>query len=720
LHEFCTIFHEVCPGAAPALAFALPRLRENSEVLVKINRVLLSCAALFFALPARADGIGERNDPDSEAGEGGGMLWVEGEGDEPWLAPQVSTEVDLVVTGMIARARVEQVFENPSEEAVEAVYVFPLPDDAAVDGLTLTVGERRIVGEVREREDAERRYERAANAGKKASLVSQERPNVFTTSVANIGPGELVSVRITYQQDVRYDHGEFSLLFPSTLTPRYNPGGRREDAAAPLLGALGKRMPAVAGSRVPGVTGSRVLDAARITPPVLLDGSGPLFDVKVALDAGFSLETIDSPSHAIDVDRSPSGSVAISLGEGPVIADRDFRLRWRPKASKAPSAAVFTEEFAGERYALLMLVPPQAGAEQAPSLPRETTFVIDTSGSMAGTSITQAVASLRTGLAALAPGDSFNVIEFNSSAQRLFDTSRPASRENVARALEWVEGLRADGGTEILDALQLALGAPGRSERVQQVVFITDGSVGNEDELFRFIRERLGERRLFTVGIGSAPNRHFMRGAARFGRGAFTEVSSLADVSTQLDALWAKLDAPVMRDVALQWQGATPETWPRRAPDLYRGEPLVLLAKLGRDTRAASLSGVLAGQPFTLPIALDRPARESGIHRLWARRQIEALMDAAVEGRDEASIRAAVVPLALRHHLVSKYTSLVAVDTRASVDGRAPRASVGVALPAGNEMFGQLPQTATPGPFCLVFGALSFVASVVVQRRIIL
>jgi Ca-activated chloride channel homolog len=718
LHEFCTIFQEVLLGAARALAFALPRLIENSEVLVKINPVLWCCAALFCALPARADGVGDSND---SSDEGGGMLWVEGEGDEPWLAPQVSTELDLVVTGMIARARVEQVFENPSDEAVEAVYVFPLPDDAAVDGLIMTVGERRIVGEVREREDAERRYERAANAGKKASLVSQERPNVFTTSVANIGPGELVSVRITYQQGVRYDQGEFSLLFPSTLTPRYNPGGARHgDAGTPLLGALDKGVPGVARSRLPGVSGSRVLDAARITPPVLLDGSGPLFDVTVALDAGLPLETIESPSHAIDIDRSSSGRVAITLSEGPMLADRDFRLRWRPKASAAPSAAVFSEEFAGERYALLMVVPPQASAEGAPSLPRETTFVIDTSGSMAGTSIAQAVASLRTGLAALGPGDSFNVIEFNSSAQRLFDTSRPASRENVARALEWVEGLRADGGTEIQAALQLALAAPGPSDRVQQVVFITDGSVGNEDELFRFIRERLGERRLFTVGIGSAPNRHFMRGAARFGRGAFTEVSSLADVATQLDGLWAKLDAPIMRDVALDWHGATPETWPRRAPDLYRGEPLVLLAKLGRDTRGATLTGTLAGQRFTQPVALDRAARESGIHRLWARRQIEALMDAAVEGRDEASIRASVVPLALRHHLVSKYTSLVAVDARASADGRAPRASVGLALPAGNEMFGQLPQTGTPGPFCLVFGALSFVASVVVQRRIIL
>src|SRR5690606_10019980 len=186
-----------------------------------------------------------------------------------------------------------------------------------------------------------------------------------------------------------------------------------------------------------------------------------------------------------------------------------------------------------------------------------------------------------------------------------------------------------------------------------------------------------------------------------------------------LDGLWAKLDGPVMRDVAVRWHGAAPEAWPRRAPDLYRGEPLVLLTKLGRDTRAAELTGRLAGQAFAEPVRLDRSAKGSGIHRLWARRQIESLMDSAAEGRDEASIRAEVLPLALRHHLVSKYTSLVAIDTRPGSAGRAPRSSVGLALPAGNEMFGQLPQTGTPGPFCLLFGTLSFVASVVVQRRIV-
>lgn len=671
--------------------------------------VVSLCAALSLSLSgprlARAETDVERRDREGESG--GGVLWVEGEGDEPWLAPQVESEVQLTVTGLIARAHVEQVFENPSEQAVEAVYVFPLPDNAAVDGVTLSVGPRRIVGEIRERQDAERVYERAANAGKKASLVSQERPNVFTTSIANIGPGELVTVTISYQQDVRYDHGEFSILFPSTLTPRYNPG----------------RVPLGAGSDVLnlGRSGSlsRVADAARISPPTRLDGSGPILDLRVTLDAGVPLASIDSPSHELDIARPAKGPVDIRLKDGPVLADRDFRLRWRPTPSSAPTSALFTESFGGERYALLMLLPPASAVARTAALPRETTFVVDTSGSMAGTSLVQAVASLRTGLGALSARDSFNVIEFNSVARRLFDGAQAASPENIARALDWVAQLDADGGTEILTALELALGSPGDSGRVQQLVFITDGSVGNEDELFRFIHEHLGERRLFTVGIGSAPNHHFMRGAARFGRGTFTLVSSLTDVSTELDGLWTKLEAPVLRDVALRWDGGTPDVWPRRNPDLYAGEPLVVLARLAPESRSATLTGVLAGKAFTLPVSLDQAARGTGIHQLWARRQIEASMDQSAEGMDEATIRASVVPLALQHHLVSKYTSLVAVDRVVTSDGRAPRASVGVALPAGSEMFGDLPQTGTPGPFCLLFGVMSFVASVIVERRIL-
>lgn len=609
-----------------------------------------------------------------------------------WLAPQLSQRVQLDVTGMVARAHVVQAFENLSEQVVHAVYTFPLPETAAVDGLTLKVGKRRIVGQIREREAAAHAFQQAQSQGKKASLIEQQRPNLFSTRVANIGPHEVVEVELSYQQDVRFDSGAFSLEFPATLTPRYAPA----NAQHTLEG---------------------------VTPPVALPGDGPTLQLKVSLDAGVALQRIASPSHALDVKKPSSGAgvVQVSLQAGEVPADRDFRLEWAPAPSKAPSSAVFEEQFGGERYALLMLLPPDPGLDPGGRLPRETTFIIDTSGSMSGTSIEQARVALESGLSALQPHDQFNVIQFDDSASSLFAQPVPASPEHVLQAVKWVRQLQADGGTEMLTALDLAFAAASSREALSQVVFVTDGSVGNEADVFRFIQGQLGPRRLFTVGIGSAPNQYFMRSAARFGRGSFTSVSSAAEVSSRMKQLWAKLDAPVMSEVALDFGGdGRSEAWPARVPDLYRGEPLVVVAKLGQTAPALRISGQRAGQPFAteLPLPASGPARsERGIHRLWARRKIEDLMDRMTLGESEEALKPTVTALALEHRILSKYTSLVAVDSQRTVSGPGNDVAVPSALPAGNTMFGNMPQTATDGPTCLLVGVVSLVAALGLYLR---
>jgi len=637
--------------------------------------------------------------------QSGALLFYDEDVDvDGWLAPQLTNQVDIRVTGLIARARVAQTFENLSDEVVHAVYVFPLPETAAVDGLELTVGKRHIVGQIQERAAAARSYAKAQSQGKKASLVEQERPNLFTTRVANIGPHETVRIQLSYQQDVRYDAGTFSLEFPSTLTPRYAPG------------------PAEAG-------------AGNLTPPVALDGDGPTLELTVSLDAGMPLERVTSPSHRLAVTKRGQGLVRVALEEGEVLADRDFRLDWAPAPSSAPSSAVFEEEFGGERYALLMLLPPAAASDPRGRLPRETSFIIDTSGSMSGTSIEQARVALESGLGKLLPEDRFNVIEFNSTASALFEQTVPATPEHVQQALRWVRQLQADGGTEMLPALDLALSHPAHPDQLSQVVFITDGSVGNEAEVFRFLEAQLAGRRLFTVGIGSAPNQYFLRSAARFGRGTFTSVASAAEVASRMNELWTKLSTPVMSQLGLDFPGdAQAETWPERVPDLYRGEPLVVVAKLDAQASSARIYGRRLGQPFAAELPLlaataqaslmpgAQPGalaahKESGIHRLWARRKIEALMDRMVLAQSEEQLRPEVTQLALEHHLLSKYTSLVAVDRVRSVEGEGSEAAVANALPAGNDMFGNMPQTATPAPTCLLLGGFSFLAAAFVHKR---
>jgi Ca-activated chloride channel homolog len=654
-----------------------------------------------FAADAAQAGVLLFEDEDESDGE-----------DASWLAVQLSNQVEIRVTGLIARAHVVQEFENFSDVPVSAVYVFPLPETAAVDGLTLRVGERTIVADIRERNQALASFGRAKNQGKQASLVEQQRPNLFSTRIANIRPHEIVEVELSYQQEVHYDAGTFSIDFPSTLTPRYVPEPAVGDAGSAhhVHGAV----PAIA-------------EPERITPAVTVDGDGPTLHVTVALDAGFPLQRVTSPSHELVVTTraAKTGSVDIRLKEEVVLADRDFRLEWQPVRTSVPASASFEEQFDGQRYALLMLLPPEPSADASDRMPRETTFIIDTSGSMSGTSIEQARAALESGLRALRPSDRFNVIAFDSTPRQLFDATALATPDNLKRALSWLRQLRADGGTEMIPALALALRQPGPPEHVSQVVFVTDGSVGNEPDVFCFIQSHLTSQRLFTVGIGSAPNQYFMRSAAHFGRGTFTNVASASEVAQRMGELWSKLDAPLLTQLELVWQGSNRvESWPARVPDLYRGEPLMVLAKLDPGTSGVQMKGRRRALDFLgeLPLVAaagprGKPAAERGIHRLWARRKIEALMDGMIEGRSEDDVRPEVTALALEHHLLSKYTSLVAVDKTRSVSQPGLEVPVANELPAGNSMFGNMPQTATPGPTCLLVGALSLSAAWFSARR---
>jgi len=637
----------------------------------------------------------------AEAG-GGTLLYKDLEGAlRP--APCVANDVQLDITALIVRATVQQVFRNPGDEVVDAVYVFPLPDTAAVDGIKMIIGERTIEGEIRERAEARKKFQAARKQGKKASLVEQERPNLFTASVANLGPGEQVEVRLTYQHEVAYDSGTLSLHFPSTLTPRYIPGTER------VTGFSGTGW---------GINTDQVPDAERVTPRVAFGADTPTLSLALTLEAGFALRRIESPSHSLDIDAPEDGRLEARLAKGSVPADRDFRLEWEPVRGAAPTAAMFVEEMQGDRYALLMMLPPDPAQTPGERLPRETTFIIDTSGSMSGTSIQQARQSVLSGLGTLRVGDSFNVIEFDSWTRTLFESPVAASPDNLARAERWVRNLSASGGTEMLSALRAAFEQVASDERVQQVIFITDGSVGNERALFSYIQANLGARRLYTVGIGSAPNRYFMRGAARFGRGTFTHVAALDEVSARMGELLGKLNAPVLTDLALEWKGAGDvDAWPSRVPDLYRGEPLVVVAKLPPTATSLTITGRRRAKPFSAELALEGGATQRGIHKLWARRKIAGLMEGLATGRPEAEIRPEVTTVALGHHLVSRYTSLVAVDKTPTVDAPGATRAVASALPAGNTMFRTMPQTATPAPLLLLLGSLSLSGAGLLRRR---
>ena len=390
--------------------------------------------------------------------------------------------------------------------------------------------------------------------------------------------------------------------------------------------------------------------------------------LEVSLDAGFAIGTLDSPFHDVSISQEDARTAFLTLKEGDVPANRDFELVWAPQQGGNPSAALFTEEVQGEDYFLLMVTPPEAQAVTTVP-PREVIFVIDTSGSMGGESIRQARESLAMALQRLKPGDTFNVIEFNSVTQALFDAPRPVSDETLRRGLTWVEGLEATGGTEMLPALRTALAMSGQDDgRLEQIIFLTDGAIGNEQQLFDTIAGRGSDARIFTVGIGSAPNSYFMTRAAELGRGTFTHIGDVSQVAERMGELFVKLETPVITDLQLEWpDGAVIDTSYTVMPDVYAGEMLTVAAQSSIDTGEISLTGMSGGQPWKVNLTLDQASARSGISKLWARKKIASLeLDRARHTSTPEALDKEILGIALTHELVSRLTSLVAVDVTPS------------------------------------------------------
>lgn len=625
-------------------------------------------------------------------------------------APRLGSDFDIAVSGPTARGRLTQHFVNPTEGWVEAVYVFPLPETAAVDTMKMVIGQRIIVGRIAERKQAKIIYEKAKRAGKKASLIEQERPNIFTQSVANIGPGESIVIQLEYQQTVKQSEKEFSLRVPLVVAPRYNP--------KPIVQTVDFTSRDGAGEGVGNESGwvdalDPVPDRDRISPPVLDPSEhAPVNPVtlKIRLEAGFELGEVKSHHHAIESEQTGKGGRIITLATGAVPANRDFELTWSGKSSKTPAVGLFHEKVGEDDYVLAFVTPPveasDAAQDTAGAKPRrEVVFVIDTSGSMGGTSIVQARESLLFGLKRLGPDDRFNVIEFNSQFSSLFPDTVEASAANVGQAERFVGGLQANGGTEMLQPMLAALKDSGAADGsfLRQVVFLTDGAIGNERQLFEAIGSNRGRSRVFMVGIGSAPNSHVMNRAAEIGRGTFTHIGSQAQVGERMRGLFAKLENPVVTGLQAKFAGESgqADVTPGQLSDLYKGEPLVVVAKVNGLAGAMEIDGMIGNQPWQVSLPLKGAAPAPGISKIWARRKIA---DAEVDlllgrvGREDADAR--ILELALGHSLVSRLTSLVAVDDTPSRPESAvlTRADVPLNLPDGwvfEKVFGAKAKGAT-------------------------
>ncbi len=645
----------------------------NSTSLTTILFRLLGTVVLYTSFGLLAETAFAYNNEPGPMDPTQGSVWLSSGNGDYTNALLLETDADFTVSGMISRATVRQRFKNTGTQWAEGIYVFPLPENAAVDHFRLRIGERIIEGQIRERAQAKKFYQAAKNEGRQAGLVEQQRSNVFKTALANIAPGEEIILELEYQQTLDYRDGSYRLRFPMVVGPRFNASDRlAHDIDQPT-------------------DVSTELAQTRVNP----------VHIHVSLDAGVPLAALDSTYHAIDIRQTDTTRYSIALASGKIFADRDFELVWQPELGQQPRTTVFTEQDDNYEYALVSVLPPGLEELGQQQLPRDVIFILDVSGSMAGTSIEQAKAALIQALGRLQPQDRFNIIWFNDTTEHLYPRSIPASSQAIQQASLFVNGLKADGGTVMLPALALALNDQPELTRIRQLIFLTDGNVDNENVLFNLISNQLGDNRLFTVGIGSAPNSYFMRKAARSGRGTFTYIGDINEVQQKTNALLEKLESPAMVNISIRIQGMDVELYPDPVPDLYLGEPLTIVLRGKQLGDSISLYGDLGNSSWQQEVKLSSGSNHhAGIKTAWARNKISTLMEQhhdASNKQDRDAIKNSIITTSIDHHLVSRFTSLVAVDvTPVNSSGLLHSEKLKTNLPHGWKL-GQPGQSTTPG-----------------------
>jgi Ca-activated chloride channel homolog len=615
-----------------------------------ISRSFLTIAAVMAAAPASvmlsspAFALQDAGAEQSEdKGPQSGTLMLQGKDAAAAIpAVQLGSDMDVTVSGSIARVRVTQVFRNTSADWMEATYLYPLPEDAAVDSLKMVVGQKVIIGHIKQREEARSIYEAAKNEGQKAGLVEQERPNMFTNSVANIGPGETVMIVIEYQMPLRQSDGTFSLRLPLVVGPRYTPPHTMTSPEA-------------------------VKDGAKVTAAPIIDPKAGVkinpVSIKVNLNPGFVPANLFSAYHKVNV-KGKGESRVVELAKGQVPADHDFELSWRSAAAD-PTVSLYKEQVGDKGYVMASITPPVADKKATPP-PRDMVFVIDNSGSMSGTSMVEAKASLLNALSTLRSQDHFNVIRFDDTMTMLFENSVPATPEFIAKAQEYTKGLEASGGTEMYPALIAALTSAEKSpapKAVRQIIFLTDGAISNEKEMIEAIAGDNGRSHVFMVGIGSAPNNYLMTRMATMGRGTYINIGSPEEVTVKMSRLIEQLSRPSVQDLSVTVSGNTFQLTPQLLPDLYAGEPLLLLGQADKIDGKVTVKGRIGDRIWTQTVDLRNALPSPSVAKIWARRRIDDIeADRALGKIEDTAADAAITQLGLNYSLVTSMTSLVAVD----------------------------------------------------------
>jgi Ca-activated chloride channel family protein len=602
----------------------------------------------------------------------GALLSVDRNGEPRGACPLKHTEVQAEISGFLARVTVTQDFENAFDEKIEAVYTFPLPPSSAVDEMTMLVGDRKIRGTIKRREEARAVYEAARRRGHVASLLDQERPNIFTQSVANIMPGEKVRITISYVETLKFEDGAYEFGFPMVVGPRYTP--RQTDAS--------KITP-------------------QVTPPVMRAGHD--IDITVKLDAGVPIDSLKSVTHEIDMERPSVHEAVIRLRDKNTIPNKDFLLKYDVLGQKIGDAVLTHRSDKNGFFALILQPPERVTPEQV--RPKELVFVLDTSGSMGGFPIEKAKETMKLALDGLYPQDTFNLITFAGDTSMLFPEPVPATPENLRRAQEFLAGRRGSGGTEMMKAIRAALASSENQDHIRIVCFMTDGYVGNDMEIISEVQKHPNAR-VFSFGIGGSVNRFLLDKMAEQGRGEVEYVGLKDGGSAAARRFHERIRNPLLTDISIDFGGlSVTEVYPKRIPDLFGAKPVVVYGRYaGPGSGNIRLSGKLAGRDFTRSIALRLPAAEPKhdvLGSLWARTKIDDLMAqdylGVQSGNPKPELREAITQLGLEHRLMTQFTSFVAVEEMRVTDGGQPRTvEVPVEMPDGVSYEGVFGESVVP------------------------
>ena len=567
--------------------------------------------------------------------------------------PLKHTAVDAAINGYIGTVNVKQAYENPYDTKIEAVYVFPLPEKAAVSEFLMVIGDRTIRGILREKEEAVAIYKEARRQGFQASLLVQRRPNIFEQKVANIEPGKAIDIDITYFHTLAYKDGWYSFVFPTVVGPRYNPPGYPDPVDA---------VPRGDGSNGLGTTVEYLRPNER---------SGHDISINVRLDAGVEIEDVKA-SHGVDVSRDGERTAVVKLKNESTIPNRDFVLDFRVAGERLKSNLLtHRDPETGEGYFTLMVIPPKDStfvSRQA----MEMVFVVDCSGSMSGQPLQQAKDAVLVALDRLGPDDTFQIIRFSDTASQFGAKPVLATERNLTAARNFVSGLRSDGGTEMINGVKAALDFPHDPSRYRFVTFMTDGYIGNERDILAAVHSRIGASRIFSFGVGNSVNRYLMQRMAEAGRGVVAYLGLNDSARTVMDDFFARVSRPALTDIEVDWGGmAVTEVYPAALPDLFVGRPLVVTGKFAGDRKAVRVLGSSGGERLTLMSAQDVDGSAgSSLAKVWARLRIADLANRQTwAGDPHGELGDAIRNTALRYQLVSNYTSFVAVDSSLKTAG---------------------------------------------------